>query len=98
MIRAIPRSTQPQSEVMHDLSRKLLERNSEYMTATGLPSLLCPMWVLKTLDTFRAKHGPTPAFFDIPKLIGYHHGEKALELYNAVMQIKRAIRVLEAQK
>lgn len=84
-----------QSEIMHDLSRKLLERNSEYMKETDLPSLLCPMWVTKTLNEFRAKQGPTPAFFDIPKLIGYHHGERALELYNAVMQIKRAIKVLE---
>lgn len=88
----------PQNDLLSQTTRKLLERNSEYMTATDLPSLLCPMWPAKTLDEFRAKHGPTPAFFDIPKLIGYHHGEKALELYNAVMQIKRAIRVLEAQK
>lgn len=88
----------PQNDLLSQTTRKLLERNSQFMQATELPSLLCPMWVPKTLDTFRAKQGPTPAFFDIPKLIGYHPGEEGLELYNAVMQIKRAIRVLEAQK
>lgn len=95
MIRAIPRNIQPKSEFMSRLSRQALERNSEYMSATGLPSLLCPMWIGKTLEALRAKHGATPAFFNVPRLIGFFYGEQALELFNAVMQLKNAIRLLE---
>lgn len=72
-----------------------LEINSEYMAETGLPTLLTPMWHAITMRAIRAQHGTTEPGFDIKRLIGVHYGEKALELFLGVLQIKNAIRLME---
>lgn len=88
----------PKSDFMVETYRKALEANSAYMKATGLPSLLNPMWHANTMDDFRDKHGHTPAFFSLPRLIAQYHGESGLELFKAVLQIKNAIRLMEANQ
>lgn len=92
----IAHNVQPQNEFMSRTSRTLLERNSQFMQATELPSLLNPMWYLNVMKVIRQRHGETPAFVGLPDLIRRHYGENAFELYTAVLQLKNAIRQLEA--
>lgn len=85
----------PKSKVLTHAQERLFVRCAEFMELTGLPSLNGPMWHANTLKAIRAKHGQTPAFFNLPKLIGHLYGERALELFNCVMQLKNTIRLLE---
>jgi len=86
--------TAPQNDLLSQTSRKLLERNSQFMQATELPSLLNPMWYLNVMSVLRFRHGETPAFAKMPDLIGHHYGDEAKELFNAVFQLKQAIRLM----
>ena len=85
----------PKSEVLKRAQDRLALRCAEFADLTGLPALNGPMWHANTLKALRDKHGATPAFYNIPRLIGFFYGEQALELFNAVMQLKNAIRLLE---
>lgn len=85
----------PKSKVLTHAQERLAIRCAEFMELTGLPSLNGPMWHANTLKAIRAKHGQTPAFFNLPKLIGHIYGERALELFNSIMQLKNTIRLLE---
>lgn len=85
----------PKSKVLTHAQERLAIRCAEFMELTGLPSLNGPMWHANALKAIRAKHGATPAFFNLPKLIGHIYGEQALELFNSVMQLKNMIRLLE---
>lgn len=91
----ISNAVKPKNHFMTDLSRKLLERNSQFMQSTGLPSLLSPMRYLNVMKIIRQNHGETPAFLSMPDLIRRHYGEDAFELYTAVLQLKTAIRLTE---
>jgi len=84
----------PQNDLLSQTSRKLLERNSEFMTKTELPSLLNPMWRAKVMKVLRQRHGKTPAFASMPDLIRHYYGQDALEIYDAVFQLKRTIRLM----
>lgn len=91
----------PKSEVLKRAQDRLALRCAEFADLTGLPALNGPMWHANTLKALRDKHGSTPAFFNVPRLIGFYYGEQALELFNAVMQLKNVVRLfeeLEAQK
>ena len=85
----------PKSKVLTHAQERLAIRCAQFMELTGLPSLNGPMWHANAMKAIRAKHGQTPAFFNLPKLIGHLYGEPALELFNSVMQLKNAIRLLE---
>jgi len=82
------------NDLMGQTTRKLLERNSEFMQTTELPSLLNPMWYLNVISVLRQRHGETPAFAKMPDLIGHHYGDEAKDLFNAVFQLKRTIRIM----
>lgn len=85
----------PKSEVLKRAQDRLALRCAEFADLTGLPALNGPMWHANTMQALRAKHGQTPAFFNVPRLIGFYYGEQALELFNCVMQLKNAIRLFE---
>lgn len=84
----------PQNDLLSQTSRKLLERNIQFMQATELPSLLNPMWYLNVMRVLRQRHGETPAFASLPDLIRHYYGQDILEIYDAVFQLKQAIRLM----
>ena len=88
----ITRNVQSKSELLTRLSRTLLERNSQFMQATELPSLLNPMWYLNVMKVLRQRHGDTHAFVSMPDLILQHYGQEAHELYAEVLRLKNDLR------
>lgn len=82
------------NDLMGQTTRKLLERNSQFIQATERPSLLNPMWYLNVMKVLRQRHGETPAFASMPDLIRHYYGQDALELFNSVFQLKRTIRIM----